>query len=97
MDSSDKPLYLFYMIRFLGVTNALVFTKSTDSTARLATLLQCFEDVSAHRMVMDNNSGANNLSSVKARAYSGDLSLHDRKSTLNAFKSGEVHMYVLRA
>ena len=42
-ESSVKPLMLFHLVHARNVTNALVFTKSAESTARLVRLFEFFE------------------------------------------------------
>ncbi|KAI9457193.1 DEAD-domain-containing protein [Russula earlei] len=89
-DSSQKPLVLFHLVRSIGITNALVFTKSAESTLRLVRLFEFFETsrstsqggVTQHRkpMVM--------------QAYSSDLSPSERKSILEKFRAQEIDMLV---
>ncbi|TFY55761.1 hypothetical protein EVG20_g9201 [Dentipellis fragilis] len=42
-ESSQKPLVLFHLVQTHGVRNALVFTKSAESTQRLVRLFEFFE------------------------------------------------------
>lgn len=78
----QKPLILFYMVHKHGVTNALVFTKSAESTYRLVKLFECFEDAKGigFRPVV--------------HTYSSDLSSGERKSILEKFKSQKIDMSV---
>jgi len=79
--SYKKPLMLFYLVQKHGVSNALVFTKSTESTNRLVKLFETFQDVlgeMANRPVV--------------HAYSSDLSLAERKTILEKFKAREITM-----
>lgn len=78
-----KPLMLFYLIHKRGVSNALVFTKSTESTSRLVKLFGCFEDA------LDNNSNR-----PVVRAYSSDLSPSERKAIFEKFKAQEITVLV---
>ncbi|EJF64658.1 DEAD-domain-containing protein [Dichomitus squalens LYAD-421 SS1] len=83
-ESSVKPLMLFHLVHARGVTNALVFTKSAESTARLVRLFEFFE--SAH----SDSQGRR----IVARAYSSDLAPGERKSILEQFKSQDVQLLV---
>ncbi|KAI9000568.1 DEAD-domain-containing protein [Trametes punicea] len=85
-ESSTKPLMLFYLVHMRGVTNALVFTKSAESTTRLVRLFEFFE---ATRRDEDNAS-----SPVVARAYSSDLAPAERKTILEKFRNQEINILV---
>ena len=80
---AEKPLMLFHLVHAHDVVNALVFTKSAESTARLVKLFEFFEAAldTEHRGP-----------AVIARAYSSDLSPSERKSILEQFKNQEIHM-----
>ncbi|KAF8577584.1 ATP-dependent RNA helicase [Ramaria rubella] len=80
--SYQKPLLLFYLIHKHGVKNALVFTKSTESTNRLVKLFDCFEDAMG------------NSTRPIVRAYSSELSATERKSILEKFKSQEITILI---
>jgi ATP-dependent RNA helicase DDX51/DBP6 len=86
-DSSLKPLIFFHLLHAHGVTNALVFTKSTEFTTRLVRLLDFFERTRAL-------AAANGPVPVVARAYSSDLGAGERKSILEKFKAQEIQMYI---
>ena len=86
-ESSVKPLMLFHLVHGRKVTNALVFTKSAESTARLVRLFEFFE--SAAKDECGSGAGA-----IVARAYSSDLAPAERRSILEQFKNQEIHMYV---
>jgi ATP-dependent RNA helicase DDX51/DBP6 len=88
-DTSQKPLMLFYLVHNHQVTNALVFTKSAESTTRLVRLFDFFEKERARSAV------AGSIQEVVIRAYSSDLPAGERKSILEKFKSQEIQMYVL--
>ncbi|KAF8514545.1 DEAD-domain-containing protein [Hysterangium stoloniferum] len=81
--SYKKPLILFYLIHNHGVTNALVFTKSAESTNRLVRLFECFQDARASR-----------TERPIVRAYSSELSPVERKSILEKFKAKEITILV---
>jgi hypothetical protein len=86
-ETTQKPLMLFHLVHNHGVTNALVFTKSTESTTRLVRLFEFFEkawsaETPSHQPVM-------------ARAYSSDLGAAERKSILEKFRAQEIQMYGL--
>jgi ATP-dependent RNA helicase DDX51/DBP6 len=82
--SFQKPLILFHLVHELGVTNALVFTKSAESTTRLVKLFECFE-----------TARGSFPGGPVAHAYSSDLSAAERKIILDKFKSQEITMSVL--
>ncbi|ETW83020.1 hypothetical protein HETIRDRAFT_383070 [Heterobasidion irregulare TC 32-1] len=87
-DSSQKPLMLFHLVRAHQVKNALVFTKSAESTMRLVRLFEFFETAR-------HASGAESESkTIVVRAYSSDLSPSERKSILEKFKAQEIDMLV---
>jgi hypothetical protein len=88
-ESSVKPLVFFHLVYNHAVTNALVFTKSAESTARLVRLFDFFD--AARRTGVGGTPPA-----FVARAYSSDLSPTDRKSILEQFKAKEIQMYALR-
>jgi ATP-dependent RNA helicase DDX51/DBP6 len=87
-DSNQKPLLLFYLVHERDVKNALVFTKSAESTSRLMRLFQYFEDAQAAN-ASDKDSGQRPL---KAEAFSSDLTPSQRKVVLENFKSRKVDL-----
>ncbi len=87
-DAAIKPLMFFYLLHSRNITNALVFTKSAESTARLVRLLEFFEDA------LQKSQGGDQGKVIVARAYSSDLSPSERKTILEQFKNQEIHMYV---
>ena len=64
-----------------NVRNALIFTKSSESTSRLVLLIQSFEE-------LRTSEGAR----ITVRAYSSDLPTSERKTILEKFKAQEVHV-----
>ncbi|KAH9481475.1 ATP-dependent RNA helicase dbp6 [Psilocybe cubensis] len=84
-DPSEKPLVFFHLVHTQNITNALVFTKSTESTIRLVRLFEFFE---AKRT--DNESSA----PLVLRAYSSDLPSQERKSILEQFKEQKINILV---
>ncbi|KAF9241408.1 DEAD-domain-containing protein [Melanogaster broomeanus] len=82
-ESSTKPLLLLHLIHNHSVRNAIVFTKSSESTTRLVCLLEFFEELT----VSDQDH-------ILIRAYSSDLPAGERKSILEQFKAQEVHILV---
>ncbi|KAH7925484.1 P-loop containing nucleoside triphosphate hydrolase protein [Leucogyrophana mollusca] len=82
-ESSQKPLMLFHLVQSHNVQNALVFTKSSESTTRLVRLFQSFETARApearHTVV---------------QAYSSDLPAGERKGILDKFKAQEIDILV---
>lgn len=94
-DSAKKPLMLLYLMHARGITNALVFTKSAESTARLLKLIQAFEasfTSVSDAMDVDASTSGEGLSrkSIVAEAYSSDLSGPQRKNILERFRSAEI-------
>lgn len=86
-DSSQKPLMLFYLVHKHNVSNALIFTKSAESTNRLVRLFEFFESSWASDAEKDHKPKV-------LQAYSSELGAGDRKSILERFKSQEINMYV---
>ncbi|KAJ7758853.1 DEAD-domain-containing protein [Mycena maculata] len=86
-EPSLKPLAFFYLVYERAVTNALVFTKSAESTARLVRLFDFFD--TARRIGIGGEPSA-----VTAHAYSSDLSASERKSILDKFRAREIQILV---
>ena len=84
-ESSQKPIMLFHLVYNHKVTNALVFTKSAESTTRLVRLFEFFE-------AARTQSNADATSSIIVRAYSSDLGTSDRKMILEKFKAQEIQV-----
>ena len=84
-ESIQKPLVFFHLVHQHGVTNALVFTKSTESTTRLVHLFEFFEAETAK---------STKVEPLVARSYSSDLPPHERKFILEQFKNQRIHMFV---
>jgi ATP-dependent RNA helicase DDX51/DBP6 len=84
-DSTQKPLIFFHLVHTLNVTNALVFTKSAESTTRLVQLFDFFEN---------ERTQSKDLSPLSVRAYSSDLPVNERKAILEHFKNQKIHMWV---
>jgi len=87
-ESSLKPLMLFHLVHTHGVINALVFTKSAESTTRLVRLFELFETARAAEHRGEDRQ-------IVVRAYSSDAGASERKAILEKFKAQEVQMYVL--
>ncbi|EMD34147.1 hypothetical protein CERSUDRAFT_125827 [Gelatoporia subvermispora B] len=85
-ETSEKPLMLFHLVHAHSVTNALVFTKSAESTARLVRLFEFFEAA--------QSSTAQGSARIVVKAYSSDLSPSERKSILEQFKNQKIHILV---
>ncbi|KAJ6630973.1 P-loop containing nucleoside triphosphate hydrolase protein [Mycena sp. CBHHK59/15] len=85
-ESSLKPLVFFHLVYEHGVTNALVFTKSAESTTRLVRLFEFFDNA--------RRTGTGVPSAFVARAYSSDLSASERKSILDKFRAQEIQILV---
>ncbi|KAK7032834.1 oligomycin resistance ATP-dependent permease YOR1 [Favolaschia claudopus] len=86
-ESSLKPLIFFHLVYQHNVTNALVFTKSAESTARLVRLFNFFD--AAKRMGTVGDPTA-----VAVHAYSSDLTVGERKAILDKFKAKEIQILV---
>ena len=82
-ESAQKPLMFLHLVHAHKVTNALVFTKSAESTTRLVRLFDFFEDEQAR---------AKKTTPLVARAYSSDLPSNERKFILEQLKSQKIHM-----
>ncbi|KAL5634641.1 hypothetical protein ACGC1H_002625 [Rhizoctonia solani] len=83
---ADKPLVLFHLVHTYGVRNALIFTKSAESTTRLVQLFKFFEAA--------RNKDLSETKSVIMQAYSSDLSNQERKSVIERFKEGRIDLLV---
>ena len=83
-DSTQKPLIFFHLVYTLNVTNALVFTKSAESTTRLVQLFDYFES---------ERTQSKDQSPLSVCAYSSDLPMSERKAILEQFKSQKIHMW----
>jgi len=87
-----KPLVLFHIVMEHKIRNALVFTKSTESTGRLLKLWESFE---AQRL-----SGSTpqdmpvDQTPIVAKAFSSDLTPAQRKSILADFRNGTVSILI---
>ena len=88
-DSSQKPLVLFHVVPSMGITNALVFTKSAESTLRLVRLFEFFE---AARCTGQGNNATGHREPVEVQDYSSDLSPSERKSVLGEFRAQKIDM-----
>lgn len=82
-DSSRKPLIFFHLVLGRNVTDALIFTKSTESTTRLVRLFNFFQK---EYVTHDHRS------LYVASAYSSDLLVSDRKAILEQFKAQRINM-----
>lgn len=91
-EASQKPLILFHLVHSVGVTNALVFTKSTESALRLVQLFEFFEAARSD----SQDDAVQNRKPIVVRAYSSDLSASERKSVLERFKTQEIEMFASR-
>ncbi|KAI0322540.1 P-loop containing nucleoside triphosphate hydrolase protein [Amylostereum chailletii] len=87
-ESSVKPLVLFHLVHRQGVKNALVFTKSAESTLRLVRLFDFFEKARLEAL------GDTTTKPIVVQAYSSDLSPSDRKNALEKFKNQDIDLLV---
>jgi ATP-dependent RNA helicase DDX51/DBP6 len=88
-ESAQKPLMLFHLVHNHGVVNALVFTKSAESTTRLVRLFEFFEAAWA-----SYSQTSETRSPIAIRSYSSDLGPGERKVILDKFKAQEIQMFV---
>lgn len=88
VNPAKKPLIMFHLVHAHSVKNALVFTKSAESTTRLLRLFEFFESA---RLSQTKGSESDR---IIARAYSSDSPSSERKSILEDFKAQKIHMYV---
>ncbi|KAF8640308.1 hypothetical protein AX16_010203 [Volvariella volvacea WC 439] len=104
-EPSQKPLVFFHLVLSHQVINALVFTKSAESTSRLVKLFEFFERArlagAASSANQKNGQGedmdVDTLGPTKqivVRSYSSDLSASERKSILDKFKAQEIQILV---
>ncbi|KAF8071687.1 DEAD-domain-containing protein [Lyophyllum atratum] len=87
-ESSQKPLMFFHLVHAHKVTNALVFTKSAESTTRLVRLFDFFEKARAQHAM------AGAVQEIVVRAYSSDLPAGERRVILEKFKAQEIQILV---
>ncbi|GAA6046760.1 hypothetical protein JCM3770_005628, partial [Rhodotorula araucariae] len=86
--ASHKPLYLFHLLHTLSISSALCFTKSVEAAARLAKLVEFFEDARVAAV------GEEGTKRVVVKAYSSELAPGERNKVLREFKRGEVQMLI---
>ncbi|KAF9448312.1 DEAD-domain-containing protein [Macrolepiota fuliginosa MF-IS2] len=84
-ESSQKPLMFFHLVFGRMVTDALVFTKSAESTARLVKLFDFFQKWRQSR---------SEDPPLVVRAYSSDLPMGERKTILEQFKAQEINILI---
>ena len=84
--TARKPLVFFHLVLSREISNALVFTKSANSTARLVKLLEFLEETYHETRPKTKRS--------VIQAYSSDLSPSERRSILDRFKKQEIDMCV---
>ncbi|KAJ3534074.1 hypothetical protein NMY22_g7078 [Coprinellus aureogranulatus] len=87
-DTLKKPLMMFHLVHAHNVTNALVFTKSAESTTRLLRLFEFFEEA---RMAASPDASS---SPIVAKAYSSDLSNQERRAILEEFKAQKINILI---
>ncbi|KAG8748237.1 ATP-dependent RNA helicase dbp6 [Ceratobasidium sp. 414] len=81
---AQKPLVLFHLVHTHGVQNALVFTKSAESTARLVQLFEFFEAA--------RGGEETSVKPVVMRAYSSDLGGAEKKNVIDRFRQGRIDL-----
>ena len=86
MDPSQKPLIFFHIVQTYKIRNALVFTKSAESTTRLVRLFEFFE--------RERTQNADS-SILVVRSYSSDLPVQERKTILEQFKNEKINLSVV--
>lgn len=91
-EGSEKPLVLYHLVLAHNVVNALVFTKSAESTTRLVQLFNFLEQARQQPQKQDSSGSANPPTPIRVQAYSSDLPVGERKILLEQFKAQEVQM-----
>ncbi|KXN81321.1 ATP-dependent RNA helicase dbp6 [Leucoagaricus sp. SymC.cos] len=84
-ESSQKPLMFLHLVFGQNVTDALVFTKSAESTTRLVRLFDFFQKAQEQHATQPT---------LVVRAYSSDLPAGERKSILEQFKAQAINILV---
>ncbi|CUA68560.1 ATP-dependent RNA helicase dbp6 [Schizosaccharomyces pombe 972h-] [Rhizoctonia solani] len=84
--SAEKPLVLFHLVHTHGIRNALIFTKSAESTTRLVQLFEFFEAARSKNL--------GEAKCVTMQAYSSDLGNQERKNVIERFKEGNIDLLV---
>ncbi|TFK40145.1 P-loop containing nucleoside triphosphate hydrolase protein [Crucibulum laeve] len=87
-EASQKPLIFFHLVYNHQVKNALVFTKSAESTTRLVRLFDFFQKAWSTKTM------AGLSQPIVIRAYSSDLPANERKNILERFKAQEIQVLV---
>lgn len=93
-EGSEKPLVLYHLVLAHNVVNALVFTKSAESTTRLVQLFNFLEQARQQPQKQDSSGSANPPTPIRVQAYSSDLPVGERKILLEQFKAQEVQILV---
>ncbi|KAI7876279.1 DEAD-domain-containing protein [Lichtheimia hyalospora FSU 10163] len=78
-----KPLMLLYIMHTFNIQSCLCFTRSTESTQQLKTLVEAYE---SRQSTHDTK--------IVVADYSSDLPPSERKSLLKRFKNGDIHLLV---
>ncbi|TFK75089.1 DEAD-domain-containing protein [Pluteus cervinus] len=92
-EASQKPLIFYHLVLTHSVVNALVFTKSAESTTRLVQLFNFLEQA-RHGAADHVQSSATLNANIIVRAYSSDLPAGERKTILEQFKAQEIQILV---
>ena len=90
--SHQKPLLLFHLLYTLGVKNALCFTKSVESAARLVLLLEQFDTELSNIRSLEKDSTMQTR--VTSANYTSELSPSARKEVIREFCTGKVQVLV---
>lgn len=86
--TADKALVFFYLLHTIKVRNCLCFTKSVESAARLVMLVDAFNAEFAKQSV------AGSVDQLNIAHCSSELGPGQRKEVMDAFKRGDIHMWV---
>lgn len=86
-DPADKPLVFFHLVMKHDIRNALVFTKSAESTTRLVKLFEFFEKARVTQGIAPTDH-------VTITAYSSDLGGSERRTILEKFRNREIQILV---
>lgn len=85
-DSLQKSLMFFHLVHPIGITNALAFTKSAESTLRLARLFEFFEVTLSAGQGRDTTQYKRVVKRVVMQDYSSDLNPPECRLVLRKFK-----------
>ncbi|KAI8971474.1 P-loop containing nucleoside triphosphate hydrolase protein [Mycotypha africana] len=80
--TEKKPLMVLYLLHHLGLRSGLCFTRSVESTQKLQTLVEAFEQTQSE----DKR--------IRVKEYSSELGPVQRKQMLKQFKQGQIDLLI---